>query len=101
MATTNFTTTVKDFYNKYDATVEFEQLFMKRTSNKWSDRAYFQQKPGMYLLIRKESEKEIVVKFSGLEKEILKLIKDRSEVGAPVLVKNEETAAVVRSAWDI
>ncbi len=36
-----FQTTVKDFKNKYDATVEFESYFFKKTSNKWADRAYF------------------------------------------------------------
>lgn len=39
---TNFNTNVKDFFNKYDAMVEFESLFAKKTANKWSDRNYFQ-----------------------------------------------------------
>lgn len=37
----NFQTNVKDFYNKYDAMVEFESYFNKKTSNKWSERSYF------------------------------------------------------------
>ena len=53
---TNFNTNVKDFFNKYDAMVEFESLFAKKTANKWSDRNYFQQKPGMFIFMRKDSE---------------------------------------------
>jgi hypothetical protein len=30
-----------EYFNKYDAMVEFESLFFDKTSNKWSDRKYF------------------------------------------------------------
>ena len=56
--------------------VEFESQFSKRTANKWSERAYFQQKPGLYILIRKDSEKEIIRKFADLEKDIVNSIKE-------------------------
>ena len=41
LSSDKFTTSVKDFYNKYDAMVEFEVVFQKKTANKWSDRQYF------------------------------------------------------------
>jgi hypothetical protein len=32
---------VKEYFNKYDAMVDFEALFLKKTNNKWSERHYF------------------------------------------------------------
>ena len=66
----------KDFFNKYEAMLEFETVFLAKTQNKWSERAYFKQKPGLYMLIRKDNEKEVVTKFTDLEKEILNLINE-------------------------
>ncbi len=37
---------------------------------------YFQQKPGLYMMIRKDTEIETVNKFAELEKEILSLISE-------------------------
>ena len=34
-------TRVTDFYNRYDAIVEFELKFLEKTGNKWADRDHF------------------------------------------------------------
>jgi len=34
-------TRVTDFFNRYDAIVEFELKFLEKTGNKWSDRDHF------------------------------------------------------------
>jgi hypothetical protein len=62
LASDNFSTSVKEYFSKHDAMVEFEQYFSKKTGNKWSERAQFQQKPGLYIMIRRESEREQVEK---------------------------------------
>lgn len=41
LAKAEHTTTINEYFNKHDAILEFESLFLKRTSNKWSDRSYF------------------------------------------------------------
>ena len=71
LAQESFNTNVKEFFNKFDAMVDFESRFHQKTSNRWSDRSYFQQKPGLYMMIRKDSEHETLSKFVELEKEIL------------------------------
>ena len=101
LASDNFHTAVKDYFDKYLAILEFEQLFLKKTSNKWTDRHIFQQKAGMYMLIRKESEKEMVAKYSQLERDILKLIAQGKPLSESKLVRSEAVAAVVRDAWNI
>ena len=104
IASDTFTKSVKDFYNKHDAMVEFESLFLKKTSNKWGDRQYFQQKPGMYMLIRKDSEREVVQKYAELEKEIIKLISEGTLPESGLVckfVKSESVASVVLDAWNM
>lgn len=76
LASENFHTNVKDFFSKYDAMVEYESYFSKKTGNKWSDRSSFQQKPGLYILLRKETELEVISKFQQLEKELFNLINE-------------------------
>ena len=46
LAQESFSTKVKEYFNKFEAKVDFEGRFQKKTSNKWSERTYFQQKPG-------------------------------------------------------
>ena len=46
-------TRMQEFFNRYDAMVEFENKFYEKTANKWKDREYFQQKPGKFLLIKR------------------------------------------------
>lgn len=58
----NAGTRINEFFNKYDAMVEFEQKFSEKTANKWKDRDYFQQKPGKFILMKKEQDKELVQK---------------------------------------
>jgi|LauGreDrversion4_2_1035121.scaffolds.fasta_scaffold167489_3 hypothetical protein len=58
----------------------------------------------MYILIRKDSEKEVVAKYSELEKEILKVIALSSSVESGLtckLVKAQSVAQVVSDAWDL
>lgn len=81
--------------------VDFELRFNQKTGNKWSDRAYFQQKPGMYMIIRKDSEVETVSKFAELEKEILTLISEGNKRSNPAKISCPEIADVVLKAWDI
>lgn len=101
LASQKFNTTVKDFYNKYDAMVEYEQLFLKKTANKWSERQYFQQRPGQYILIRRESEHEIIKKFKELDKEIFALIAEGETTHTITKVSDHTVRELVRQAWDI
>jgi hypothetical protein len=43
--------------------VAFEQKFQEKSGNKWKDRDYFQQKPGKFILMKKEQDKELIKKF--------------------------------------
>ena len=81
--------------------VEFESYFQKKTSNKWSERSYFQQKPGQYLLIRPDTEQELIAKFSQLENDIMALIQEAKSSQMPTKVSNFEVAKLVDQAWDI
>lgn len=74
LSSETFNAWVHEFYDRYEAMADFEQLFYKKTGNKWTERAFFKQKPGMYMLIRKESEQEEIKKFKDLEESILRLI---------------------------
>jgi hypothetical protein len=55
----------------------------------------------MYMLIRKESEKDMVAKYAQLEKDILKLIASGKPLSESKLVRSEAVAAVVRDAWNL
>lgn len=95
LAQENFNTKVKEFFNKFDAMVEFESRFSQKTANKWADRAYFQQKPGLYMMIRKDTEVDTVNKFAELEKEILTLISEGTQKSNPAKIYSLEVAMVI------
>jgi hypothetical protein len=41
LASENFTTKIKEYFDKYEAIQYFEQYFHSKTGNKWGERAYF------------------------------------------------------------
>lgn len=45
---------INEYYNRFDAIVDFEKHFFSKTGNKWVDKEVFQQKPGRYNLVKKE-----------------------------------------------
>ena len=59
----NAATKVSEFFNNYDAMVEFEKKFQEKTGNKWKKREFFEQKPGKYILFNREQEKELTKKY--------------------------------------
>lgn len=81
--------------------VDFEQKFYEKTANKWKDRDYFQQKPGKYILQRKEQDKEMIQKYSEQEALIMELIQNGHEKFKPAKITDESVMEVVSKAWDI
>ncbi len=75
----SFNTKVKDFYEKYEAINKFCEYFFKKTGNKWADRTYFQHKPGMYMLLNKETEMEAIKKYQEFEKVLIEVMKASAE----------------------
>jgi hypothetical protein len=71
----NFTTKINEYFEKYEAINKFCEYFNKKTGNKWSDRMYFQHKPGLYMLLNKESEADSIKKYQEFERELVALMK--------------------------
>lgn len=46
------------FFSKYDAVSTFQKKFLSYTDNTWNEREFFQQKPGKYVIMSAEREKE-------------------------------------------
>lgn len=48
--------------------VEFEQKFFEKTANKWKDREFFQQKPGKFIYMKRDQDKEVIKRLQETEK---------------------------------
>jgi hypothetical protein len=50
----------KEYYNRLDAQVDFEKRFFEKTSNKWSEKDYFKEKAGKFVVLNKEKRAKMM-----------------------------------------
>ena len=61
-------------YSRQDAQANFEKRFYEKTSNKWSERDYFKEKGGKFVLLDKEKKRRVVKEAQEKEKELVEAI---------------------------
>jgi len=66
-----FVKRIDEFFNMPDAIDRFEKGFLEKTCNKWSEREYFQEKPGKFVLQNKEKKQKMIKEAFELENELL------------------------------
>jgi WGR domain len=79
-------TRVSEFFNRYEAMVDFEKQFQKKSGgDKWKDKDWLavgasrNAKPGMFKLINREQDKELLKTLTQQQNLVLSIIKESSE----------------------
>lgn len=101
-------TRVSEFFNRYEAMVDFEKQFLKKTGgDKWKDKDWLavganrNAKPGMFKLINREQDKELLKTLTQQQNLVLSIIKESSEKNQITKFKDEQVQQLIAMAWDL
>lgn len=71
VAASSFQIKLFENYSRQDAQANFEKRFYEKTGNKWSERDYFKEKGGKYVLLDKEKKRQVLKEAQEKEKDLL------------------------------
>lgn len=89
----------EEFYDRVEAQAHFEKVFFKRTANKWTEKDYLKQKPGMFKILNKEQNRKLIKEAQEMEKELVQIMEE-SRQKFKTTIQDEEVIALASEIFD-